>query len=393
MNIKTHPVWNNITPWKKRGHLARLYLAKQYARFVPARNVIGVVGSVGKTTTTLAIKKVLSEKYNVVATSDNNPNLDPIFNLPMTILRTRPKTDRLVLEFGIEFPGEMDFYLSIIKPKTLVVTKLSYEHGEFLGDLENIIKEECRGLEELDKNGLAILNWDDLNTRKSAEKTRGQILYYGTDPKNCEIWAGNIKIVDFKTTFELNYGVERVEVSTKLLGFHQIYPLLAAAAVGVSNDVPLVLIRKGLEKMVPVEHRMQVLAGLNGSTVLDDTYNAQPAAVEEALETLNQVSARRRIVVLGEMRELGKMTEKFHREIARKIYKDKLDIVLLGSGNAEIVADELKNLGFDSKRLFPNLTNEEIINKLQKILLKGDVVLVKGARAVKLEEVVDKITK
>lgn len=393
LNIRNHPVWQNITPWKKRAHLARIFLAQQYSKLIAPEKVIAVAGSVGKTTSVIAISKVLSEKFRVVSTSDGSPNLDPIFNLPITILRAKPKVEKLVLEFGIEYPGEMDFYLSLIKPKTVVITKLSYEHGEYLGEMEDILKEECRSIEKLKENDTAIMNWDDLNSRKAAEKTRANVIFFGTDSENCHIWADNIKIENLKTVFELNRGVERVEVVANLLGKHQIYALLAAAAVGVVSDIPLVSIRKGLEKVQPPEHRMQVFAGSEGSTIIDDTYNAQPAAVEEAIETLNQVSASRRILVLGEMRELGKQSEKFHKEIARKIYKDKIDLVFLGEGGANIVSDELSKLGFPTDRLHVNLTNDQISEKLLKVLSFGDVVLVKGARAVRLEEVVERLVR
>lgn len=393
LNIRNHPVWEKVTPWKKRAHLARIFLAKQYSKIIDPQKVIVVAGSVGKTTTTIAITKVLSEKFKVISTSDGSPNLDPVFNLPITILKSRPKTEKIVLEFGIEYPGEMDFYLSLIKPKTVVVTRLSYEHGEYLGEIEDILKEECKVIEKLKAGDLAVMNWDDLNSRKAAEKTKATVTFFGTDPQNCHIWADNIRIENFKTIFELNKGVERVEVVSSLLGKHQIYALLAAAAVGISNDIPLVSIRKGLEKVQPPEHRMQLFAGEGGSVILDDTYNAQPVAVEEALETLNQVSAKRRILILGEMRELGKHSDKFHREIARKIYKDKIDLVFLGDGDAGIIADELGKLGFPSARLRSNLTRDQIVEEMVKIISLGDVVLVKGARAVRLEEVVERLVK
>lgn len=398
LDISNHPIWKNVSPLKKRGHLARLFLARQYAKMIPPEKIIGVVGAVGKTTTMLACKEVLSEKYSVVSTTDTNTqttNLDPIFNLPMTLLRVRPKTDKVMLEMGIEYPGEMDFYLDMVTPKTAIVTRLSFEHNQFLGSLEDVIKEEGRIIERLPEDGVAILNYDDLNTRKLANfiKPSQQVVFFGTDQKNCHIWAENIKISNFKTSFQLNSGVERAEINSKLLGKHMIYPMLGAAALGVSLNMNLTTIKKGLEKVEPAKNRLQAKLGINDSIILDDTYNAAPKAVEEALETLNLVQARRRILVLGEMRELGQYSEDQHRLMARKIFKDRIDLVFLGPGEAQYIEDELKQLGFPEDRLEAGLTNDQMVKALSDLIRKGDVVLVKGANSLKLNEVVDRLVK
>lgn len=396
LDINSHPIWKNSTGFKKRGHLLRLFVAKQYAKFIKKDKVIGVIGAVGKTTTAIAAKKVLDQKFKVVSTTDTNktnPNLDPIFNIPMTILRSGPKTEKIILEMGIEIPDEMDYYLSLIKPRTVIVTKLSYEHNEFLGNIDEVFKENLKALRVLDKSGLAILNYDDNNIKDVLDDLRCQVVFYGTDSKNCHVWADNIRIEDFRNTFELNYGVERVEIKSRLLGKHLIYPLLAAAALGVSLDIPLFKIKKALEEVESAPHRLQAIDGFNGSIILDDTYNAQPIAVEEAIETLAQVPARRRILVLGEMRELGEYTEKLHRQIARKIYQNKIDLVFTGTGDVKYTEDELSKLGFVSERLNTGNQNPQLVSKLLKTISKGDVVLLKGAHSVRLDEVVKRITK
>ena len=394
--LSSHPIWKSINPVKKRGHLARFFLAKQYTKLIPRSKLIGITGSVGKTTTAMACKAVLSQKMEVVSTTDTIPNvsnLDPIFNLPMTILRIKSKTKKAILEMGIEHPGEMDLYLSLVKPATAIITRISYAHSEFLGGVEKIVEEKGKLVEQLPENGYVILNWDDPYSKKMSEKSSAQVIYYGLDSHNCHVWAGKAKIENFQTVFELNYGVERVEIRSQLLGFHQIYPQLAAAALGVSLDIPLTVIKKGLENLEVPSHRMEAFPGINNSVVIDDTYNSSPSAVEEAIETLNQVPARRRILVLGEMRELGEFSEKLHREVARKIYKDKIDLVLIGGGDAQFIADELLHLGFIPERLHSGLRNQEIVSTLLKIVARGDVILVKGSRLTRLDEVVKRIVK
>ena len=390
MDIKKHPAWSKISPYKKPAHLARFFLAKTLAGFYPRKAFIGITGSVGKTTTKEACLAVLSQKYKAIATREN---IDPIFNIPATLLRLRPNVQKIILEMGIEYPGEMDFYLSLVKPATAVVTRISFAHSEFLGDIEQITEEKSLLVKQLPNTGFAILNYDDLNTRKLVKDTKAQIVFYGTSQENCHVWASNIKLKNDKTIFELNYGVERVEICLSLLGRHFVTSALAAAALGLSCGISLVSIKKSLEGLKTPPHRLQLLEGLEGWHILDDTYNSSPIALEEALNVLNELSARRRILVLGEMRELGIYSENLHQVIAQKIYKDKFDYVLLGGGDAKYIGEELQKLGFLPERLEINLSNQQTVSKVLRIASLGDIVLVKGSRAVKLDEVVKRLTK
>ncbi len=397
MDISKHPIWSQVTPYKtkipvfkKPFHLLRFKLARQYAKLFSNEAFIGITGSVGKTTCVQISREVLSEKYVTISTI---PNLDPILNIPITILKMRPTIKRAILEMGVEYKGDMDFYLSLVRPKTAVVTQIYFAHSEFLGSIEEIVEEKGKLVEQLPEDGIAILNWDDPNSRKLAEKTKARIVFFGKDKKNCTIWADNIVIENFQTIFELNCGVERVQVVYKLLGEHQIYPALAAAALGLAHGVPLIRIKNALERVEPSEHRLQAVSGHNGSVILDDTYNSSPIAVEGAIDTLMKIPARRRILVLGEMRELGKYSEKLHRQIAQKIYQEKIDLVLLGGGDAKYIADELRSLGFLDDRIEQDLQNSQIVSRLLKMLSKGDICLIKGSRAIRLDEVVKRVMK
>lgn len=397
MDIKNHPIWTQITPYntkiasyKKPLHLFKIFLSRQYTKFLSKDMFIGITGSVGKTTTANACLRVLSQKYKTICTK---VSLDPILNIPATLLSIKPSTQKVILEMGIEYKGEMDFYLSLVRPKTVVFTEIYFAHSQFLGTVEEIMEEKGKLVEQLSKDGVAILNWDDPYGKKLSERCKGKVIYYGTDPKNCVVWAGNIKIENLKTVFEINYGVERISVEYPLLGEHQIYSALAAASLGLVNNIPLTRIKIGLELVEPDIHRMNPLYGPNGSIILDDTYNSSPLAAEAAIDTLMKVPGRRRIAVLGEMKELGKYSEKLHRQLAQKIYKEKIDLVLLGTGDTEYIADELKSLGFWEDRIECNLQNSQIITRLLKVLGKGDVVLIKGSRGVRLDEVVKRIEK
>lgn len=390
MEIQKHPIWKNIKPYKKPIHFARFFLIKKIASLIPRSRFIGISGSVGKTTTKDVCLSVLSEKFKTIASKEN---IDPIFNIPDTILKIRPNIEKVILEMGIEYPGEMDFYLSLTGPATGIITRISPAHTQFLGSVDEITKEKGKLIRQLPKSGYAILNWDDLNARKLAKETNAEVIFYGTDPKNCHIWASNIRVEDGRTRFEINYGVERADVTFGLLGRHFAYPALAAAALGISCGINLISIKRGLEKVKPAPHRLQLLEGQNGSYIIDDTYNSSPVAVEEALNVLNELPARRRMVVLGEMRELGVYSEQLHREVARKIYKEKVDFVILGGGDARFIGDELIKLGFLPEKIEVNLSNSQIVPKILRTMGKGDLILVKGSRSIKLDEVVARIKK
>lgn len=397
MDIGNHPIWDQITPYKtkipkfkKPFHLLRIYLARYFAKLYPSQMFVGVTGSVGKTTCVVLCAAVLSQKYKTLTTG---PNLDPVLNIPSTLLKLNPSIKKAVLEMGIEYKGEMDFYLSLVKPKTAIITRIAYAHSEYLGSINEILEEKGKLIESLSEGGVAILNYDDPNSKKLAQTCKGAVVYFGMDPKNCTVWAGNPKVENYTTTFELNFGVERVKVNFKLLGLHQVYPALAAATLGILCNIPLTKIKLALESVEPSQHRLEVIQGPNGSILLDDTYNSSPSAVDGAIDALLAVAARRRIVVLGEMRELGGYSEQLHKVVAQKIYKEKLDLVFLGQGEARFIAEELRSLGFWEERLVADLQNSQMVTKLLKTLGKGDVCLIKGSRAVRLDEVVRRIAK
>lgn len=368
----------------------KIHLARQYVKLYPRNSFIGITGSVGKSSCVEACTAILSQKFKVL-TDRSKTSLK--LSLPTLLLKVTPQINKVILELGIEARGEMDYYLSLIQPQTIIYTKISYDHSDKLGSWEEIVEEKGKLISQLDNNGLAILNFDDPSSKKLAEICKGTVVFYGTNPQNCLIWAGNIKIEDYKTTFELNLGVERIKVNYPILGLQEVYPALAAAVLGVVNKVPLTKIKLALESVKPSEHRMEVIEGPNNSIIIDDTENSSLVSIEASIDTLQQMSARRRVLVLSEMRGLGQYSESLHRQIAQKIFKEKIDLVFLGQANAQIIAQELISLGFWEERIFANLQNSQIVSKLLKNLRKGDIVLIKGDKSIRLDEVVKRVSK
>ncbi len=396
ININNHPIWKGQNAFQKQGNILKQKLAKQYSKIISPDKFIGVLGTVGKTITAVACKEVLSEKFNTVSSTDtakDGIDVSPLLNIPNTILKMKPKTEKAILELGIGIPGEMDFLLQFVQPKTLILTNLSFDSMQGMGDINVVVEENLKALKNLPPSALVIVNWDDLESRKIAESLKSQVVFYGTDKETCHVWVNNIKVEDGMTSFELNYGVERVEIRSKLLGKHQIYPLLAAAALGLSLDIPLFTLKKALERVKPLPHRMQLLSGFNNSTIINDSYDIQLIDLTAAIRTLNEIPARRRILVLGEIKEMGELSEKIHKEVGRIIYENRIDLVFTGLGDVRYTEDELLSLGFVPERLSTNNQNPQLVSKLLKTLNRGDVVLIKGSRSNRFDEVVEKLSK
>lgn len=383
----------NIEPiqLKKPTFLLKYYLCRQYVKLYPQEMFIAVCGSLGKTTTVRFSQAVLSQKFKTLTTTTNS-NKDHALEVLSTILKINPSYKKVILELGINMEGEMDFYNSMILPKVVIATRITSESNYF-ESTDQVLKETAKFLSALSKDGVGILNWDDVNSKKLSQTTQASVIYYGTDAKNCTVWAGNMRIENFKTTFELNLGVERVKVELSMLGTHLIYPALAAAALGIVYDIPLTKIKLALESVEAQEHQLQLLFGPNNSLILDDTFSSSPAEVESAIDTLVQIPARRRILILGDMNNPVRYCADDYRKIAEKIYKEKLDFVFLGAGFVKQVSDKLKDLGFWEERIGDNLKNSQLVSKLLKTLGKADICLIKGSKAVRLDEVVKRIAK
>ena len=381
--------YKHTTPWKRPYHVLRANLAKLWVGLFPQVEIIGITGSVGKTTTKEAIVQVLSERFKTLGTIGN---LDPVFNIPMTLLKIRPRTAKVVLEMGIEYPGEMDFYLNLAKPKIGVITRVYWTHTEFLGDLDGVISEKGKLLEALPKNGFAVLNFDDEYVReKMASKTQAKIFWYGSYPEvNLRI-SGFLHQGKEGSTFKLQHKNQEIEINWKLIGEHQTVAAAAAASVGFLSGLTLPEIKKGLEKLQPQPHRMNLIDGPNQSLILDDSYNSSPIAVVMALETLRALAHKgAAIAVLGDMLELGKYEKAGHSEVGAKAAEVNLDYLITLGKRAKIIAEKAKNDGIKNILMSNDIT--QVISEIKKNAQKDDVILVKASRHAHFERIVAGLT-
>lgn len=389
---------------KKHSQKVKLFLMRQFSKFIPPEKVVFVFGPGINSMTTFCAEAALSEKIPAFASVMTGEDTTWQSHIASTMLKINKNIEKAI------FAVPEDAYLydpmvfSFIQPQTIIATgsPLQDSKNEPGSSLNNSKMQYLQFLEGMidgmGSKGILIANWHDTALRKIGE-THGtsndsteetNCWFFGFDREFCHVWAGNIRVFQSQTIFELNYGVERVEITTRFMGKNQLNALLAAATLAVQNGVALTSIKKAFEKMETVEHRLQLLEGFGGATLLDDTLGGDLTSWTDALETLNKLPARRRIAVVGEMKGLGESSERIHRELGQMLYREHVDIILSGTGDALFVSDELKKLGFYEGRLEENLSNQTIINRLLKIIGKGDLVLVKGDEG-RLDEIIKKI--
>ena len=340
-------VYREVKQWKRPFHAVRAKLAKNYLKLFPNLEIIGITGSVGKTLTQNAIYSVLSQKYKVVV---GDENLDPTFRIPKTILAAKPWHQKMILEYGVEHPYDMDHYLKIAKPKIAVVTAIAPTHTKYFGSEDGVFKEKSKIVRALTKNDTAVLNADDPYVAKMASSTRAHIIWFGQKAKD------GIKISHFTqdlkgSKFRLHFQGQKATVSTKIIGEHQLACLLAASTVGIINGLTLKQIAKGLSATKIPSHRLTPIV-TKKINIIDDTYNSSPKAAIEALNTFITLGrGKRKIAVFGEMKDLGNLSKSAHESLGAKIAKSKIDYLLTVGKVAAAIGKTAKREGFGGKIL------------------------------------------
>jgi UDP-N-acetylmuramoyl-tripeptide--D-alanyl-D-alanine ligase len=371
-----------IHPIKRR--IAKYYvlILQKFFRLT----VIGITGSAGKTSTKNMVVSILKQKGKTVG---SYKNIDPVYNIPTTILKCRPKTRYLVLEMGVEFQGEMDFYLWLVKPNIGVITNIYPTHTEFFINTKGVFKEKVKLAKELFTDGLIILNKENLQLRKFGKKENKKIIWFG---EGSNIRASKINL-DKKgeTRYTLLLGTERINIRLPILGKQFVSNSLAAVTVGKVCNVSISEIKRGLENFKQPEHRMRAILLKSGALILDDSYNNNPAAFKEAFKTFKEVSKGKRIVVVGDMLELGREEKKYHEEIGKVISESKVDYIIgVGAASQYLVEEASKEMA--KNNCFWVQSAKEVFPLLQPLLKKGTTVLIKGSRSIGLDQLVSRLS-
>lgn len=353
-----------------------------YHRSILPLQVIGLTGSVGKTTTKELVSQVLSRKYNTLKTAGNMNNE---IGLPLTLLRADEKTELAVLEMGFYVPGEIKLLCDISHPKTGVITNVGMVHASRAGSMEVIAKGKQELIEALPADGVAILNYDDPYVRPMAQASAARVFYYGLDP-SADLWADEIESRGLQgIRFTLHYQGEAHVINAPLIGQHSVLTALRAAAVAITAGLNWDEIREGMEGE-QTQLRLSVVHGRNGELIIDDTYNASPESTLAALNLLAELDGKK-IAVLGDMRELGQYEQKGHEMVGVRAAAVCSSLITVGT-SAAIIADAARSAGMDADavRYFP--TVPEAVDYVKQTGFKaGDVILVKGSRSLMMERI------
>jgi UDP-N-acetylmuramoyl-tripeptide--D-alanyl-D-alanine ligase len=364
-----------------------LLALQQVARFW-RRNldlkVIGITGSVGKSTTKELVAEVLSQRYT---TLKNQGNLNNEIGLPLTMLSLDEHHQRAVLEMGFYVPGEIAFLCDLALPEIGVITNIGTVHAERAGSQENIARGKSELVQALPPapKGVAILNYDDPWVRNMAGQTKARVFFYGLDPR-ADLWADGVEGLGLEgIRFRLHYQREVLYLRIPLIGRHSVQAALRAAAVGLADGLTWQEIVEGL-RSGRAQLRLMTTRTEGGALLLDDSYNASPESTLAALNLLEELEGRK-VAVLGDMLELGMYEIEGHELVGARAAQV-ADLLIAVGERAKIIASAALQAGFPNQALLVLADVPQVIEYLRENLEKGDVVLIKGSHGMHMERIV-----
>lgn len=350
--------------------------------------VLAITGSNGKTSTRKLIDQVAHRKY---ATLSTRGNLNNPIGLPLTLFRLTPAHQIAVLELGMNHAGEISCLGRICEPDVGVITNVGPAHLEGLGSIENVVLAKGELLHTIRPGGTAILNADDPRVAALGDTVDCPVIYFGSADR-ADVQAEDIHLTEAGMAFTLSTPSGSIPVTLATPARVMVSNALAAAAAGEVLGVSLDHIKAGLEAFTPGAGRMDIRMPGRDIRLVDDAYNANPASMTAAIETLAQIRGNRRtIAVLGDMLELGSQAAALHRKIGRAVGDARIDWLFVAGTFATAVADGAMDRQMDGDRIFTG-TKEAIIDRLNHQLQPGDLVLVKGSRGMAMEQVVEAIS-
>ena len=338
-------------------------------------SVVGLTGSVGKTTTKEFVASVLSKGLNTLATKGNFNN---DIGVPLTLFGLNEDTQAAVIEMGMSNFGEIEVLSKCACPDIAIITNIGTSHIEFLGSREGILKAKSEILKGLNPQGKLILNGDDPYLWSLKNTTGFETIYVGIENKECDIIATDIVSNENGSLFK----IDGMEYRINPVGVHNIYNALFAVAAGRIMNISYEKIYAGLKSYVPDGIRQNIILTDGGYKLINDCYNSSPQSVKAALGVLDTLSAKRRIAVLGSIGELGEKSEELHRGVGKDVDASSADVLVTLGDDAKFIAAEAKK-----KEVYVFENTKECIEFLKTFLRKDDAVLVKASRFMKFEEI------
>lgn len=379
--------------------------------------IVGITGSVGKTSTKEAIFVALSSGFKV---RKNEKNYNNEIGIPLTIIGAESGDgsflkwlgvflkwlavfifpvnypEILVLEMGVDRPGDMEYLLTFIHPTVGIITNVSGTHLEFFKSIEQILKEKGKLVVNLPEDGLAILNADDERVFAFKDKLKVPISLFGIgDDAQLRASDLNFNSSNFEPqgiSFKLNYEGKTIPIRLPfILAPHLVYAALCAISTGIFFKINVIDIAKSMEQFVSPQGRMNLIKGFRRSFIIDDTYNSSPESALAGLNTVKNIKALRKIIAFGDMLELGGDSEKGHEEVLMRAFQDGINLFFLSGDRIKKAAEKLEAEGKISVKVFFFDDPEGLGKELQKILREGDLVLAKGSQGARMEKAVKEI--
>ncbi|OIK12337.1 UDP-N-acetylmuramoyl-tripeptide--D-alanyl-D-alanine ligase [Bacillus sp. MUM 13] len=365
-------------------------LARSYREQLTAK-VIGVTGSNGKTTTKDMIHSILSTKFKVYKTKGN---LNSEYGLPLSLLSVSENDEIVVLELGMSNRGEIETLSKIAQPDIGVITMIGTSHIATLGSRKAIANAKLEIIAGIRQNGLLSIYGDEellIDTLKDIENKEIRITTFGITNKN-DIYQTNVKSNARNIEFTINTDDNHV-YSINLIGKHNINNALAAISVAKELGMSDKQIKIGLKKLSLTGMRMEEIKSDEGFTIINDAWNASPTSVQAAIETFNELTGyNRKILVLGDMLELGQNEVEYHKEIGYQVAQSKIDFLFTLGKLAKYIAEETQR-NHGSKKVKTFLDKQSLITQVRDVLEPNDVILVKGSRGMALEDIVNALIK
>lgn len=348
--------------------------------------VVGITGSIGKTTTKEFTSALLEKRFKVLKSEGNFNNH---LGLPLSILRLREDHEIAVLEMGMSHAGEIKSLTQIASPDVAVITNVQPVHLEFLKNMANIADAKKEILEGMKPNGTAVLNGDDPWVNKISSAWKGEKVFFGFS-KNWDISAQNIQKTGLNGMyFELNYGGQREKVILPSFYDSTLSNFLAAVAVAFTFSVPIEDINERSAQLKPAAKRGTVFLLDKDKTLIDDSYNSNPAALEATLKSVAELRAKRKIAVLGDMLELGEDSVKYHVSAGKQVVERGFDLLVTVGPLSKHMAEGARETGMPKNHIHNFENSLEAAKSLGGLLEHGDLILVKGSRGIKMEYIIE----
>ena len=378
--------WADKNIIKVQDTLEALYGLARYKRSLYDIPVIAITGSVGKTSTKDIVASVVAKKYKTLKTEGNNNNN---IGLPFTILRMQDE-EAAVLEMGMNHFGEISLLASIAKPNICIITNIGTSHIGNLGSRENILKAKLEILEGSKKDAVIINNDNDL-LHKWYEKNKENynIKTYAINEKS-DVMAKDINLKENASDFTCKIGDEEERITVPVGGEHFVLNSLCAITVGEVLGIEPEKIKFGIENFELTKKRMDIIELKNGVKIINDAYNASLESMKASLKVLSEFKENRKIVVLGDMFELGDFAKELHEKVGEEVVKNKIDILIASGENAKYITEVAKK-GMQEENVYYLENKEDIESLLQKIVKSGDVILFKASNGMQFYKIAERM--